>query len=84
MWLNDFKVAMLESNVDKLLQLIDNIPKFETIDELEEAKYLIANAYEDAHKEKNKTAKILQELKKSRSFLENSHDTKSYKLDLSS
>ena len=84
MWLNQFKVALIEEDIDKMSELLDTMPQFETIKELEEAKYLIANAFDDALTQKNKISIILSEIKKKSSFLKSGYDAKSHKLNITS
>lgn len=84
MWLQDFKIALIEENVEKMHQLLDEIPQFQSIKELQDAQYLIANALKDTTAQKNKISTILSELKKSSSFVKSSYDTKSYKLNIRS
>lgn len=84
MWLKEFKIALVEDNVAKMDELLDTMPQFETLEDLQEAQYLIANAFKDATEQKNRISKILDEIKKSSSFMESSYDTKSYKLNIRS
>lgn len=84
MWLQEFKLAYLEEDVEKMSALLDTMPQFDTLQELEEAKYLLANAFEDASKEKQRLLNSLSEIKKSIAFINSSYDTKSYKLDITS
>jgi len=84
MWIKEFKIAFIEENISKLLELIDTMPQFDSLHEMQEAQALIIQAHDELLPARDKAAKNLQELKKSKEFLQATHDNTPYKLDISS
>ncbi len=84
MWLTDFKIAIVEENVEKLDELMKNLPKFEHLQEKEEAYYLIQEASALVTALQDKTAHSMKQIKKSLDFLKSTHLKASSKLDIKS
>ena len=70
-WMNDLKVAIIEKNVSKIGQLIDDAPLFEKeeIEIKKEAFALISEAMTLLEKYKNETLTIMQKIKQTKAFL---------------
>jgi len=84
-WLDDFKIALIEENDHKISSLLSSMPSFNTIEEIQEAMVLIDQARKTYILKKEKLAKQMQRLEKSRKFLLSSENkTKHPKLDIHS
>ncbi|SFP12979.1 hypothetical protein [Hydrogenimonas thermophila] len=84
-WLDEFKIALIEENDTKISSLLSSIPSFNTIEENQEAMALIDQARKTYILKKNRLAKQMQQLEKSRKFLLSSENkTKHPKLDIHS
>ena len=46
MWINKFKIAIVQKDTDTMEKLLENVPSFENIDEAKEASYLMQGALE--------------------------------------
>lgn len=83
MWMNEFKVALIEKNVKALDTLILQMPQFETLDEMEEAFYLMNHARELLENLKNDTARTMKKIKENIRYIESTQQThSSLKLDI--
>jgi len=69
MWLTKLKTALVLEDIEALSILIDNMPQFETIEQMEEALYLLIEIKTYLEKSKTQTAQILQQLKNNLNFL---------------
>lgn len=84
-WLDEFKIALIEENDTKISSLLSSMPSFNTIEENQEAMALIDQARKTYIFKKNRLAKQMQQLEKSRKFLLSSENkTKHPKLDIHS
>jgi len=84
-WLNEFKIALIEENDAKISSLLSSMPSFDTIEENQEAMALIDQARKTYISKKERLAKQMQQLEKSRKFLLLSENkTKHPKLDIHS
>jgi len=84
-WLDDFKIALIEENDHKISSLLSSMPSFHTIEESQEAMALIDQARKAYILKKEKLAKQMQKLEKSRKFLLSSENKTKYpKLDIHS
>lgn len=82
MWLNSLKIAIIEKNTDKINELLENLPKLEDKDEIEQAIYLLREASELVHTLKDETAATMKQLKKNMDFLKSTETQKTNKLDI--
>ena len=69
MWLTNLKIAILEKNTQQLSELLDDIPKLETKEEMEQAVYLLREASELLHTLKDATGSSMIKIKKKPLFL---------------
>jgi len=84
-WLDEFKIALIEENDTKISSLLSSMPSFNTIEENQEAMALIDQARKTYISKKERLAKQMQQLEKSRKFLLLSENkTKHPKLDIHS
>jgi len=84
-WLDEFKIALIEENDAKISSLLSSMPSFDTIEENQEAMALIDQARKTYISKKERLAKQMQQLEKSRKFLLLSENkTKHPKLDIHS
>lgn len=68
-WLNDFKKAIILQDAQKLELLLDQMPQFSNLSEMEEATYLLLNAQEFLDNERSLTLHSLSQLKNTMDFL---------------
>ncbi len=73
MWLNDFKVALVQKDIDKLDTLLNELPSFSTLEEMTEASYLMKEAMALLQSEKMAAQRTLQQIKKNIDFLKSTH-----------
>lgn len=69
MWLTRFKTALVLEDFDSIAALLEEMPQFETLQQIEEASYLLAQTKSVVEKNKSQTAHVLQQLKNSLNFL---------------
>ncbi|HLD24081.1 MAG TPA: hypothetical protein VJA83_09055 [Sulfuricurvum sp.] len=69
MWLTKLKTALILEDFEHLSALLDEMPQFETLQQMEEVSYLLAHSKISLEKNKAETAHILQQLKNSLDFL---------------
>ena len=84
MWLNEFKIALIEEDTQKLAKLAEEDLHFETIQEIEEAMYLIKQADELFQRLKDETAATMKQLKKNINFLRATESPVQNRLDITS
>ena len=82
MWLNSLKIAIVEKNTDKIDVLIDSIPKFNDLKEVESAMYLLKEAMELLHTLKDETAESMMKIKKNLDFINSTQHTNTNSLDI--
>ncbi len=84
-WLERFKIALIEEDEAGLAALIDDLPAFEKVEEIESAMRLIAQARTLIEAKKERLGREMRALETSRKFLTSSEDdTSSGRLDLTS
>ena len=84
MWLNKLKIAVAEKDTDKLAELLDNIPKFDNLKDIEKAAFLLKNAMDLLENLKNETALSMKRVKKNLDFLKSTQPSTPNKLDIKS
>lgn len=82
MWLNALKIALIEKDIEKLEELSNAKLEFTTLEEMQEALYLIQEAEQLLTTLKNRTALSMQQLKKNIDFLKATQSQEYNKLDL--
>ncbi len=84
MWVNKLQIAIIEKNTDNIDNLLDNMPKFRTKEEMISAQYLLREALELLYTLKDETALTMKQLKKSIDFLKSTEYHTSNRLDIRS
>ena len=69
-WLEDFKRAIIEKNFEVIGEMVNNIPKFETLEENKEALALVREANFQAGEERKLILQEMTKIKKTKKFLE--------------
>lgn len=82
MWLNEFKVALVSNDLAKLQLLIDTMPQFQTVQEMQEALFLIDDAKTKVTTLKNKARLDMKKIKQNIQFLEATHVQSASKIDI--
>lgn len=82
MWLNEFKVAIVSKNTDKINDLVINMPQFEELSEMEEAFFLFQQAEKLLNDLKNETSTTMKKIKDNISFIESTYTKNTPKLDI--
>lgn len=84
MWLNKFKIAIIEKNTEQINTLLEELPTFATEDEMKEAQYLIKEAAVLLLHLKSQTQDSMQRIQKNLSFLKSTQTNDSSSLDIKS
>jgi len=82
MWLTNFKIALIEQNIDKLSELMQDVPKLNNNKEREEAIYLIKEASNLVNNLKNDTSNSMKQIQKNLNFLKSVEHKTSTRLDI--
>ncbi len=69
-WLNDFKLALIDEDINEIERLLDTKIKSDDIDELTQAKALIDQAFELIKNKKDLLAPRIQKLQNAKRFFE--------------
>lgn len=67
-WLQEFKIALIEENLDRLTALHEEMPQFATLAEAQEAKALIAQAMELFQNASDTTKTAMEQMQKALKF----------------
>lgn len=84
MWLKQFKIALIEKDIEKLNNLADDLPSLQSDEEREEAVYLFNEASRLVESLKQDTADSMAQLRKNLNFLKSTQMNKSHKFDIKS
>lgn len=82
MWLTRFKTALVLEDFESIAALLDEMPQFETLQQIEEASYLLAQTKSAVEKNKSQTTHVLQQLKNSLNFLKSTQTEPPFSLNL--
>ena len=82
MWLTNLKIAIIEKNTNKLNDLLEDIPTFEKLEEIEQAIFLLKEATELVQKLKDETAVSMGKIQKNLSFLNATQRVQKAKFDI--
>lgn len=82
MWLTDFKIALATKDTEKLDSLLSVMPQFSDLNEMEEAAYLLKEAFELLQNLQNETKNSMLQLKKNINFLKSTHSDEAPKLNI--
>lgn len=70
MWLTQLKVALVLGQIDRISALIEEMPTFETLEEMEQAAFLFQQIQAFLEDEKSKTSQTMQQIKNTLNFLQ--------------
>ena len=82
MWLDELKIAIVEKNIDKFGELMDNLPQLEKQEDIESALYLINEARSIVEGLRDDTLTSLLQIKKNIDFLKSTQSGASSKFDV--
>ncbi|SFV51117.1 hypothetical protein MNB_SM-7-130 [hydrothermal vent metagenome] len=82
-WLNELKVAIVSKNPQKISSLLDRMPTFEKLQQMQEALYLLKEAYTIIDDLKSKTLIQRNQIKKNIQFLNATAKKERNSLDVS-
>jgi len=83
-WLDALKVAIVSQNVRQIDELMDTMPQFDSLEQMEEVYFLIEEAGKIVQDLKGKTLLQMNQIKKNIDFLESTAHSKTNSLDISS
>ncbi|RAX53175.1 hypothetical protein CCY99_06165 [Helicobacter sp. 16-1353] len=69
-WIDELKIAILNKDDEKVLNLIEDLPKFDNIDDLICARELVGEFIKKLQKDRDSLSKSMIKLKQMRFFLE--------------
>lgn len=82
-WLKALKIAVLEEDTKRIDALVDEVPRFDTLKEMEEAYYLMKKAQEILLRLQEETKRQMEQIEKSKKFLVSTAPHLTNKLDVS-
>lgn len=71
-WSKALKIALLEEDIEKIEVLIEELPQFNSLEQMKEAAYMMQEVHTFLNKEKNTYASKLIKIKKQKEFLNTS------------
>ena len=84
MWLTDIKIAIIEKDSDRLDKLLEEMPNFETNEDIQEAMYLLREAAGLIYELQDKTSLSMKKMKKHMDFVNSTQAPAYSKLDIKS
>ena len=84
MWLKELKIAIVEKNIDKLNELMENLPQLEKKEELDQAVCLLKEATTLVQGFKDDTQSSMIQMKKNIKFLKSTQENATSKFDIKS
>jgi hypothetical protein len=82
MWLNELKKAIILKDYQTLDSLIGQMPQFDSLEQMEEASYLLLNATNLIQNEHSSTLHSLKQLKNTMDFLKATENSEPSSLNL--
>lgn len=82
MWINEFKLSIINKDIKQVDLLITQMPEFETLEEMQEAFYLFNHARELLEGLKEETAKSMKKIKETIRYIESTSIKNPAKLDI--
>ena len=82
MWINDFKLAIISKDTNKIDFLVTQMPQFESLSEMQEAFYLLNHAKELLEGLKDETAKSMKKIKDTIRYIESTSTKNTVNLDI--
>ncbi|PHS56716.1 MAG: hypothetical protein COB17_08395 [Sulfurimonas sp.] len=84
MWLNKLKIAIIEKDADKLEKLLEDIPNPKSINEAQEALFLLNEATDMMHILKDETSESMLKIKKNLSFIHSTQNKPKHSFEIKS
>lgn len=84
MWLKNFKLAIVQKDAGKIASLLDDMPQFETLSEIEEAAWLTKEAINVISELQDESQSAMIQIQKNIKFLESTQAESSKNLDIKS
>ena len=84
MWLNKFKIAIVNQDTDAIDRLLNEMPKFSDVSDMQEAKYLLKEATSLMERLKDKTKSSMKQIKQNINFLKSTQANTKSTLDIRS
>ena len=72
-WIKDFKIALIEENEKNLEKLLEIIPEFTSLDQMQEVAHLMAEVHQVFSSKKDKMASNMLKIKKQKEYLLSTH-----------
>jgi len=82
MWLTKLKTALVLEEIERISALLDEMPQFDTLEQMEEAAFLLQQSKTLLEQKKIQTAQTLQQLKNSLDFLKSTATQQAHSLNL--
>ncbi len=82
MWLNSFKIAIIEKNCELIDALMDEMPSFTDVKEMEEASYLLVEAVKVLKAAQEESRDSMHTIKQNIKFLKSAQADKKSQLNL--
>lgn len=82
MWLTKLKTALVLGQLDRIASLMNEMPSFDTLEEMEQAAYLLQNVKIFLEEGKAETSQILHQLKNTINFLQSTQTEQPASLNL--
>lgn len=84
MWLKNFKLAVLQKDAGKIASLLDEMPQFKNLADMEEAAWLTKEALNVIGELKDESQTAMIQIQKNIKFLESTRPQTSTNLDIKS
>jgi len=84
MWLNNFKIAVIEKNIDSIKSLLEEMPEFKDLNSMKEAIYLIKEAAAFLQEKKSSMSLEMQQIRKNMDFLNSTNSKSKSSFDIKS
>ena len=69
-WLNDFKIALIKRDFDKVIKLYLSMPNFDSLEEKSQALVLLKEAISNLSEEKENLLLLMEEIRSKRKALD--------------
>ena len=84
MWLNELKIAVVQRDAEAVEKLLDNLPKLEDPQEIDQAIHLLAEANKFITTLRDETQTSMQQIQKNIDFLRSGVADKTARFDITS
>ena len=72
-WINNFKIALVQKDIEKITTLINNIHELESLEDKQKGSALIQQAISTFSQEREIARHKMSQMQKSKKFLQSSH-----------